>query len=317
MTLPEALESRETLVLGSGLLGSAVSAALVRPVAAVRPIRWGQPEANADIARAVESFLAGLSPGRTWGIAWCAGAGFVGTDSGVFAREIEAFRSMCGAIERSDRPGKIVIASSAGAVYGGCGASVIDEFTAPASISAYGDARLVQEQLAAAMAGRTSSRVLIARISNLYGANQRLDKPQGAISHLLRSLLLRRPFVLNVPIDTQRDYIDAETVGRRLGHWLEQPVGQSWPSDSRDSELVTTKLIVSGRAESLARLVTVAHAVSGVRPRIVSTVNVQSSFQPRSLRFVSRVGPSIDSALPARSLEEGVGNLWRRMLDPY
>ena len=51
------------------------------------------------------------------------------------------------------------------------------------------------------------------RIANLYGPGQGLEKPQGLISQIIRSHLIRTPISIYVPLDTMRDYLFAPDCG--------------------------------------------------------------------------------------------------------
>ena len=55
----------------------------------------------------------------------------------------------------------------------------------------------------------SGGRVVVGRIANLYGPAQGLEKPQGLISHLIKSHLPRVPISIYVSLDTMRDYIYA------------------------------------------------------------------------------------------------------------
>lgn len=307
-----------TLVIGRGLLGSAVARSLANPRFVERPIRWGRPEALADIRSAVGLFLGGLGEQQPTAIAWCAGSGTVGTSAASLQMELDALAALCGVLARSGRPGRLFLASSAGGVYAGSGVSTITEHSEPRPTSPYGRARLDAEHLAASALAGSGTRLLVGRISNLYGPDQRLNKPQGAISQLLRSVVLREPFVMHVSAETQRDYIDADSAGRRIARWLSGVDSLARSDDpSADRSDTATKLIVSGRVESLSRLAAVVFAVTGVRPRVVLARNAQSAMQPRSIRFRSVVQTELDRDVPVRSLEEGIGVVWRHLLAQY
>ena len=309
---------RPTLVIGRGLLGSAVARSLTDPRFVARPIRWGQPDAVADVRSAVDLFLGGLGEQQPTAIAWCAGSGTVGTSAASLQMELDALAALCGVLARSGRPGRLFLASSAGGVYAGSGASTITEHSEPRPTSPYGRARLDAEHLAASALAGSGTRLLVGRISNLYGPDQRLNKPQGAISQLLRSVVLREPFVMHVSAETQRDYIDADSAGRRIARWLSGVDSLARSDDpSADRADTATKLIVSGRVESLSRLAAVVFAVTGVRPRVVLARNAQSAMQPRSIRFRSVVQTELDRDVPVRSLEEGIGVVWRHLLAQY
>src|SRR6185436_21192781 len=128
-------------------------------------------------------------------------------------------------------------------------------------------------------------------------------KPQGYISQLLRSMLVRQPFQLRASGDTERDFIHVDDAAARIHRWLCAPgeVG------------VTRKLIASGRSHTLPRVANVARSVTRIQPKIVYAA-AGSAPQPRHLRFASNVWLDLDAAAPSRPLEVGVSQTWHAML---
>jgi UDP-glucose 4-epimerase len=282
-------------VVGSGgLLGGAVwrelGALAWRPAA---PFRWSDPSALSDDFRAsVSAFAAAAAaePARRWAIAWCAGAGVVATSAAALDAEVAAFGQFLQLLGNEASlmasPGAVVLASSAGGVYGGSDASPITESTPPAPISAYGHAKLASEaSLAEWSRERANVSTLVARFSNLYGPEQRLDKPQGLISHLSRSSIYGAPVHVYVSLDTIRDFLFAEDAGRGL------VLGLRRLTDSDEAQRVT-KIYASERAVSIAGLVAAFRHIARRRLRIVSGLAPATSLQPRRLQFRSQVWAS-------------------------
>ena len=85
--------------------------------------------------------------------------------------------------------------------------------TATQPVSPYGFAKLDQEGLVATWAEATQVRTIVGRLANLYGPGQNVAKPQGLISQLVLSTLLRRPTSIYVPLDTMRDYLYVDDAG--------------------------------------------------------------------------------------------------------
>ena len=239
---------------------------------------------------AVSTFGARVAaePGRSWAIAWCAGAGIVATPASALEAETRAFREFLGFVAaeptlRATR-GQISLASSAGGVYGGCFQSPISESTRPAPISPYGHQKLEQEQILAEFAANhRNARVLVARFSNLYGPAQRLAKAQGLISHAARCLIHAAPIHIYVSLDTIRDYLFADDAGRRLVSGLRR-----LSSDS-DEARVVTKLYASEREVSIAGLLGVFRQLARRRLRVIAGLHPVAALQPRRLQFRSRV----------------------------
>jgi UDP-glucose 4-epimerase len=150
-----------------------------------------------------------------------------------------------------------------------------------------------------------STPTLIGRLSNLYGGDQDLTKRQGFVSHICRSIALRKSFVLSVPADTQRDFLYADDAAARILGWFARPGEGRGP---------VVKILSAGRPRTLLDVIRVAGAVSGIHPRVVMAANPASRLQPRYLRFRSVVRTDLDLAHPARGLEVGTLSVWHHTL---
>jgi len=297
-----------------GLLGSSVERAL-GPAAwrPERPLAWSPGKGLADsIVDAVRAFSARLEArsGDGWNLYWCAGAGVVGTSAAALEAEtaaLQLFLGFLGAEPRvRDLPGRIFLASSAGGVYGGSRERPLTEATPPLPISDYGRGKLAQEvALAAWAAGRPRVSTLVGRLANLYGPGQRLDKPQGLISHMCRCLIFGVPVHLYVPLDTIRDYLFAEDAGRRLVAGLarlEAPGGRH-----------VTKIYASERETTVAGLTGVFRRLARRQLRVVSGLHPVRTQQPARLQFRSAVWRD-EAASPRTELLEGVCRVHRHQL---
>lgn len=284
-----------------------------------QPFAWGDATRLGDQFRsAVRTFAARLAsePGRSWAIAWCAGAGVVGTSAAALDAETATFRQFLELLSLEPNlalePGHFLLASSAGGVYGGSFVCPINEGTPPQPISAYGRTKLLQEQILGEWALRQVRpiRTLVARFANLYGPEQRLEKPQGLISHLSRSLIYNAPVHIYVSLDTIRDYLFAEDAGRRLVAGLGQLAREASAVDAQ-----VTKVYASEREISIAGLLGVFRQLGRRRLRVVSGLHPVGALQPRRLQFRSQVwaGPI------GRQVEliEGVSHVYRRQLSLF
>jgi UDP-glucose 4-epimerase len=305
-------------VIGAGgLLGSSVLLELGADGFCSSPrFTWG------DNALLRQEFRAGLSafaqrlaqaPGRPWAVAWCAGAGVVATSAAALAAETANFASFLELLAAEPAlgvvPGHVLLASSAGGVYGASSACPITESTPAEPSSAYGRAKLAQEELLLSWRRGQSSRVssLVARISNLYGPGQQLSKPQGLISHLSRCLIYGAPAHVYVSLDTIRDYLFAEDAGRRLVSGLRQLA-----SEASTESLHITKLYASEREISIAGLLGVFRQIARRKLRVVSGLHAVAALQPRRLQFRSQVW----ARGTGRQVEliEGVSRVYRHQL---
>jgi UDP-glucose 4-epimerase len=299
------------LVVGEGLLGSAVRRAVADSRGVSHHVPWHDPDsAVTELEREIGAHLDAVGEG--WAIAWCAGSGVVGSAAGQFAAEerfLAAALRVVAARPDVARSGAFFLASSAGGVHGGGSRSLLTEEASPNPVSAYGISKLAQEAAVTEWAARAGVPTLIGRISNLFGPSQNLGKHQGFVSHLCDSMLRHRVFTLSVPAETQRDFVHVDDVAGRIALWLaRRGAGRT------DAPSVTTKLLVAGRSTSLAQVIAATRAASGIQPRVVFAANAASALQPRMLRFRSNVLRDLDLAVPARSIEVGIKQTWMAML---
>jgi UDP-glucose 4-epimerase len=308
------------VVGASGLLGASVVRALGgtswRPD---QPIAWGDDgRLERDFREDLAAFATRTLSDRAgaWAICYCAGAGVVGTSAAALTAETNALRLFLDLLSAESRlmalPGYMVLASSAGGVYGGSRVCPITEATDPEPISDYGRAKLEQERMLCSWASRRSPSVgiLVARLANLYGAGQRLDKPQGLISHLSRCLIFNAPVHVYVSLDTIRDYLFAEDAGRQLVAGLRRLMGES-------SGEQITKIYASEREISIAGLLGIFRRISRRRLRVICGLHPGSALQPRRLQFRSHVWRTQDDAgAEGRQIElvEGINQVYRAQL---
>jgi UDP-glucose 4-epimerase len=233
--------------------------------------------------------------GQPWSVAWCAGAGVVSTPPEDLEAEIETFAGFVNDLARLGAGGTVFLASSAGGVYAGSpDASPYTEHSTTRSLSSYGEAKLAMERIAVDFATATGTKLLVGRLSNLYGPGQNLAKPQGLVSMLCQAQISRQPVGVYVSLDTLRDYLFVEDAARVVAAGLDRLAAQD--------QLVITKIMSSGRGVSVAMLVGEATRVFRRRPPIVFRGSAASRAQVRDLRFRSVVWPQLDrlvnTALP-------------------
>jgi UDP-glucose 4-epimerase len=296
------------LVVGQGMLGQAVLRNSTQARSPSVAVTWREPEhARRQLADLGTSF--GRSIDGPWRLAWCAGAGVVGTSPSEFAVEqsfLETFLDSltAAAPAGSAAQGAVFFASSAGGVFGMGSSEHLTEESIESPISSYGESKLAQERVIVDWSAESSVPVLIGRLSNLYGSGQNLSKQQGFISQLLRSMLLRQPFRLGVSVDTERDFIHVDDAAARIRLWL----------NSTGESGVTRKIVAAGRSYTLLKVANVVRSVTRIQPKIMYAATAGSTLQPRHLRFASHVRTDLDSATPCRSLEVGVWQTWHAML---
>jgi len=303
-----------------GLLGSSLERAL--GPGAWRdppPLAWGEPGRLAasieEAARGFAARLAAESPAG-WTLAWCAGAGVVGTAAADLEAETDALRlvlqrlgaALDGETRTRSLPGRVFLASSAGGVYGGSPDRPLTETSAPAPISDYGRAKLAQEAaLAAWTRDRPRVSILVGRLANLYGPGQRLDKPQGLVSHMSRCLIFGVPVHVYVPLDTIRDYLFAEDAGRQVASALGR-LAREAPAGGRH----VLKVFASERETTIAGLLGVFRRIGRRQLRVVSGLHPVRTQQPARLQFRSAVWA--DEPRVRTELLDGVSRVYRHQL---
>lgn len=283
-----------TWVIGAGgLLGSHLLQAIVKRGHVLVPwhpesprIPWeNQALAASLIAARARAFVEAVrAGGGAWTIAWGAGAGVVGTTSEALASETSYLKVLLETISPCLRevPGRFLLASSAGGVYGNNPDQPLTETSACRPISAYGRNKLSQEHLLQSWASDMPLvSILVARLSNLYGPGQNLQKPQGLIAHLSRSLLHHRPVHLYVPLDTMRDYLYVSDAAEELVLGLER-LGEI-PRTS------VVRIFCAGQTVTIARILGIYARIAKRQPRIICSVDPVRTLQPDRLQFRSTI----------------------------
>jgi UDP-glucose 4-epimerase len=309
-----------TWIVGrGGLLGSAAANALgateYRPGVA---LPWsdltGLPQA---LSGAVAGFAARVasSVDRAWAVLWCAGAGVVGTNSKALAAETAILRMWLDRLGSHDalrsRAGVVALASSAGGVYAGSTERPITEATAPRAISPYGRAKLEQEEAVRDWArARSNVTVLIGRFSNIYGPGQRLDKPQGLISHMSRCVIFGSPLHIYVPLDTIRDYIFADDAGSSFVSGVTRLAAAPAAPGT-----CITRIYASEQETSIAGLLGLFRRMAKRQVRAVIGRSPVANQQPDRLNFRSTIW---HGDAPRRTeLLEGIARVYRTQLLAY
>ena len=320
-----------TWVVGSGgLLGSHVRRAVedlahVMPWSpSLAPFHWGDKATlETQLRAAVDAFLGSAVAGghERWTVLWCAGSGVVGSSAADLAEELRTWRQFLTwlSVGLSDTqirsiPGQIFLASSAGGVYGGSSERPLSEDSYCQPISEYGSVQLRKERLLDEWArGQPQISTLVARISNLYGPGQKMDKPQGLISQMSRCLIYRQAVHIYVPLDTIRDYLFVEDAARWIAGWTQWLAQEAARTGEGRREL---KICASEEETTIASLIGAFQRIAKRQLKVISGLHPVRSQQPACLQFRSRVWP--DEARPARTgLLVGMNRVYRHQLALY
>jgi UDP-glucose 4-epimerase len=279
-----------TLVVGAGgFLGGAVLRSLVASGVDAVPARVPWDDQDAAVAALVAAIRSVRSGPEPWRVLWCAGTGVVATGAEVFDEERRLIARVLDAT-RDDRsgPGTVFFASSAGAVYAGSDDPPFDEDSEPAPLAPYGHAKLAAEAQFRDWAGSTGARLVVGRISNLYGPGANLRKPQGLVSQLTLAHLEGRPSSIYVPMSTTRDYLyidDAVDMVRQTLDLVEQD----------PTATAVTKVLASGQPATIADVIAAVEAALGTRLDVQEGADPSATFQGLDLRMRSVVLPQVDA----------------------
>jgi len=277
---------RHLLLGGGGLLGSGFREVLAAQGADVVRLRpdWRDPVALGPALE--QQLVAGLSAPGPVTVVWAAGVGHVGASADDMLAETTAVRALRAALQRAGSPDVTVLfASSAGALFAGHGDGLIDPGSTPTPVSPYGRAKLDQEGLLAEVADAVGCRIVLTRISNLYGLTGGRLTSRGLIATAVRATRLRQPMTVYVRQDTRRDYVyarDAAALGLRAA--AAAPPGAS------------TALVCDGSTRSVAQVLGVVRSVCGRKVPAVFAERPETRLQPYVLRFAAPA-PSPDDVL--------------------
>ncbi|QSB22732.1 NAD-dependent epimerase/dehydratase family protein [Curtobacterium sp. 24E2] len=283
MTVPS------TLVVGAGgFLGGAVRRSLVASGTDPLVARVPWDDQDAAVSALVDALRVVRSGPEPWRLLWCAGTGVVATGADVFDAEQRLIARVLDAT-RDDRSGAgtVFFASSAGAVYAGSATPPFDEQTEPVPLAPYGHAKLAVEGQFREWAHDTGSRLVVGRISNLYGPGANLRKPQGLVSQLTLAHLEGRPSSIYVPMSTTRDYLyidDAVDMVLRTLDLVEQDAAVT---------PVVTKILASGQPATIADVIDAVEHTLGTRLEIREGADPSATFQGLDLRMRSDVLPQV------------------------
>ncbi|MGM7422557.1 NAD-dependent epimerase/dehydratase family protein [Cellulosimicrobium sp. CpK407] len=283
-----------TLVVGAGgLLGRAVTRELDRRgTSSVRArVRWGvRADAVEDLGRAVDELLRTAGDGP-WAVVWAAGAGVTASTADALGAELDVIRDVVSRLRALPTDvaarGALLFASSAGGLYAGSDDPPFTEETAPRPLAEYGRAKLDAEDAFRTLGG-AGTRVVLARIANIYGPGQNLAKPQGLISQLCLAHHTARPIGIYVPLDTLRDYLFVDDCAAMVLDTLDRAATLPPGSDP------VVKILASQQSVSIATLLGEMRRIYKRRPQAVLAASPFTSRQALDLRFRSRVWPELD-----------------------
>ena len=269
------------------------------------PIKWDIPEQVQRTFLAAAQNFASLAGERPWVVIWAAGHASTSTPREEAFKELDSLQLLLSAIKQHTPRGNgtFFLTSSAGGVYAGSDNPPFTFESEPRPLSPYGELKLRQEELVTKELSGLA-RVIIGRVSNLYGPGQDLNKLQGLISQLVLSSLTKNPLKMFVSLDTLRDYIYSDDAAAIIASLVTRPV------DSRGTQ---THIIASGQPVSLGYLIHLAEDIARTRIPIAVGAHAISAAQARDLRLISSYEgyiSQIQTTLPA-----GIKNVYLDILE--
>lgn len=254
-------------------------------------VAWSDAErAVADLEAAVAGVVS-RSDGGPWRILWCAGAGVTASTDAALAAEIDVMSAVADALR--SRPADelarctLFFASSAGGLYAGGDEPPFTEESPVAPLAPYGRAKQSAEAVFARLTD-VGVRVVLGRISNLYGPGQNLAKPQGLISQLCLAHHQVRPIGIYVSLDTLRDYIYVDDCADLVLDVVDRAAHLPPGSPA------VTKILASQTSVNIAELIGTLRALHKRPPQAILAASPLGARQARDLRFRSIVWPDLD-----------------------
>lgn len=278
-------------VIGAGgLLGTAVCRRLETAGTVIRraAIPWEAPAAAGEaLRREVDAIQAAGTPLDVY---WCAGAGVIGTPPTVLDQEVETFRDALNALAPlvNSTVRHLFLASSAGGVYGTAGEPPYTEDTPVSPVAAYGAAKVAMEDVARRWAAENGARVLLGRISTVYGPGQNLSKPQGFIAQLCRAQLQRQPLSVYVSLDLERDFVYVDDAAHIA-------VAATARLASVPPGTTAVKIIASQAPATIGTVIGDLRRITRRRPPVAFGASPLSAAQSPRLRYRSVVWPELNA----------------------
>jgi UDP-glucose 4-epimerase len=231
----EPTKARSVLVLGAGLLGSAIANALLQSGDRVTVVTRSAPTAYRESLLAgatvhvtpitVAATLAHLLA-ETEHVVYALGS-FSPAESAIAPTQemVTVLPMLVDLLEMLRLRGGVDISflSSGGAVYGNQSVMPIPESTHAKPVSAYGITKLACEAYLTMYHDLYGVRARICRIANVYGPGQIVSRGQGLIATLIDSALNGTRVPLYGDMSSERDYIHVDDAAEAVAELLGRP----------------------------------------------------------------------------------------------
>lgn len=257
-----------------------------------------------QLSYAVAAFAQDARDAGSWEVYWSAGISGMASPEPVMAAETRALRWFVDRLETEpflrEAPGRFLLSSSAGSVYAGSQESVVDEASPCAPTTPYALGKLEQEDLVCRSSLPASGcRVLLARVSNVYGPALPGDNRQGLITTMARCVVRNRPVPIYVPLDTARDYIDS----RDAAH-----IGIATLRGLPRSAEPVVKIVASEKPTTVAELLATFRRIAPRRLLFTSRITSLDGVYTMRFRLRSRILPTT-AGFKGTPLPQGVARV--------
>ena len=300
---------RAAWVVGSGgLLGRALVRELRDTGTAVfqqqAPFPWlDEGRLLGQMAVAADAFARWAAAAGDVEFYWAAGVGGMGSTASAMSAEARCLERFFGLFAKHSglaaQRTAFALASSAGGIYAGSSAAIIDESTPPMPTTPYARGKLQQEEIVRRSLGACGSAVLVARFSTLYGPGQATGKRQGLITHMARSVLRNRPVRIYVPLDTSRDYMYSADAARTMIASLRSILPGVEP---------VVRIVASERPTTVADILDTVRRISRKRLLFTSATDAMGNLYTQRARYRSCVFPE-HSRLATTTLALGLARV--------
>lgn len=298
------------LVIGAtGLLGSHLEKELqLKGFDVFSPMRsfsWLNTEAlKVEFAGVIEAFKESVTAGEAWSIYWAAGIGSMHSTEQDLQCETLQLNECINLILNSGLDlarGTLMFSSSAGAIYAGSREFVVTESSTVAPINAYGLEKLKQEKMLESIFCKYPDfRVLIARISTLYGTRNKRSNRLGLLAQISRNVVLGQPVHVYVPLETMRDYIHVQDAAICIIKTMSILQNQSGGC--------FIKIIANEKSHSVAEIISIFKRISHKNIRSIHSRIPSSGFYKKIIQFQS-IQFREASTIQKRNLMIGISQL--------
>jgi UDP-glucose 4-epimerase len=298
---------RTWVIGGGGLLGGSILAELGRQgywhFSISTPFSWNDPRGlNRQFVNELTRFFSHFERGDHWQIIWAAGKSTMRTPERECQQETAILQdfllNLTNALQTNPYEGYFGFASTAGGIYTQSHSEHLSESSPVSPSTPYAKEKLAQEALLSDWATQCKlcTRLIIGRLSTLYGMHQDQSKKQGLISAITQCISLQQPLPLFVPLETKRDYLWSEDAARMFLWHLQET---THPNHS------AVRLIAQEESISIAAMLDQFKAITGKSVEIIQTSELPTGIYPLEIHFQSQY-PVTDPLFNKLSLTQGI-----------